>query len=71
MIDTLFINFLKISFITSVSFVPVLMIASVIRRRYSAKCLYFTWLFMAIRLLIPSAFGLLTPQIQLDIPMPV
>ena len=69
--DNLFLSVLSISLTTSVVIVAVIMLGTLINKRYVAKWKYLLWIVLALRLLIPFNFKLSDLQIKIQIPAEV
>ncbi|MCH5345284.1 MAG: hypothetical protein J1E64_14750 [Acetatifactor sp.] len=69
--ENLFLTILTISLTTSVVVVAVIMLGSLINKRYVAKWKYWLWIVLALRLLIPLNYKLPDVQFQIQIPAEV
>ena len=69
--DNLFLTILSISLTTSVVIVAVIMLGTLINKRYMAKWKYLLWIVLALRLLIPFNYKLTDAQFQIQIPAEV
>ena len=69
--DNLFLTVLSISLTTSVVIITVIMLGTLINKRYMAKWKYLLWIVLALRLLIPFNFKLSDLQFQIQIPAEV
>ena len=69
--DNLFLTVLSISLTTSVVIVAVIMLGTLINRRYMARWKYMLWIVLALRLLIPFNCKLTDSPFQIQIPAEV
>ena len=69
--DDLFLTILSISLTTSVVIVTVILLGSLINKRYMVKWKYLLWIVLALRLLIPFNYKLTDSQLQIQIPAEV
>lgn len=71
MMENLFLTVVTISLTTSVLILALLLLGSLINKRYVAKWKYGIWIVIALRLLVPVNYRLPDAQIQVTIPAEV
>lgn len=69
--DNLLLTILSISLTTSVVIVAVIMLGTLLNKRYMAKWKYLLWIVLALRLLIPFNYKTTDPQLRIQIPAKV
>lgn len=69
--DGLFLNILSVSLTTSAVILVVIMLGSLINKRYAAKWKYWLWIVLALRLIVPFNYRLPDVQLQIQIPAEV
>lgn len=68
MLTSLFTNYLNISITTSLLIVSLLFLTPLLRKRYSAKWLYWIWMILAVRLILPFNFSLPDSLVNIQLP---
>ena len=71
MMENIFLSILSISLSTSVVVLALIVLGSLINKRYVAKWKYGIWIVLALRLLVPIHYELLDAQFQITIPAEV
>ena len=66
--EALFLRVLSLSLACSAVILPLLFLGRVLRSRYAARTLYFLWLLLAVRLLVPIRLELPTPTVAVEVP---
>ena len=69
--EDLFLTVFKISLTTSIVIISLIVLGSLINKRYAAKWKYGLWIILALRLIIPFSYELPEAQLQVTIPAEV
>lgn len=69
MLDRLFANYLNISLTTSLLILILLILTPLLRKHYTAKWMYWLWMILAVRLLLPINFSFPNSLVNIQIPV--
>ena len=68
MVKTIFLSVLEISLAVSLIIILLVLLSPLLNKRYAAKCKYWVWIVLALRLLIPFGKTTSEPSVVIDIP---